>query len=179
MGNEQNSTVLRSALMAVCLLLLVLIETTSAEKPAETDPNVSGNTPEESVSTHGEDLWKQLGLVHAEIHGSQIWYDPSFEDKLSQFEDFHGQFLQSTESIDRPDPPALDPNQVLTRLGQILGADESVLEKMKPILGGMLNLPIPMGFGWNSRQVTVVFLDQKRVKSFLREGGQLPGDSIC
>jgi hypothetical protein len=175
MWNEQNSTVLRSALMGVCLLLLLLIETTSAEKSAETDPNLRANTSEESVSTHGEDLWKQLGLVHTEIHGSQIWYDPSFEDKLSEFEDFYGQFLQSTESVDRPDPPALDPNQVLTRLGQILGTDESLLEKMKPILGGMLNLPIPMGFGWNSQQATLVFPDQKKVKSFLREGGRLPG----
>jgi hypothetical protein len=173
MWNEQNSTVLRSVLMGVCLLLL--IETTSAEKSAETDPSLRANTPEESVSTHGEDLWKQLGLVHTEIHGSQIWYDPSFEDKLSEFEDFYGQFLQSTESIDRPDPPALDPNQVLTRLGQILGTDESKLEQVRPMLVGMLK----KGFGWDSQQATLVLLDQKRVKSFLREDGQLPGDSIC
>ena len=174
MWNEQNSTVLRSALMGVCLLL-VLIETTSAEKLAETDPNPRANTPEESVSTHGEDLWKQLGLVHTEIHGSQIWYGPSFEDKLSEFEDIYGQFLQSTESIDRPDPPALDPNRVLLRIGQILGTDESILEDVRPMLVGMPK----KSFGWNTRQVTVVFPDQKRVKSFLREAGQLPGDSIC
>jgi hypothetical protein len=172
MGNEQNSTVRRSALMGVCLLLLLLIETTSAEKSAETNPNLRANTSEESVSSHGEDLWEQLGLVHTEIHGSQIWYDPSFEDKLSEFKDIYGQFLQS---IDKPDPPTLDPNQVLIRIGQIFGTDESKLGQVRPMLVGMLK----KGFGWDSQQATLVLLDQKKVKSFLREGGQLPGDSIC
>ena len=51
MWNEQN----RISPNGVCLLLL--IETTSAEKSAETDPNLRGNTSEESVSTHGEDLY--------------------------------------------------------------------------------------------------------------------------
>jgi hypothetical protein len=167
MRNEQNSAVVRWAVMYVCLFFL-LIGITSAQESTETDPNLIGNTSEESVSTHGKDLCKQFGLVHTEIHGSQMWYDPSFEGKLSEFKDIYCKFLQF---IDKPEPPTLDPNQVLLRIGQILGTDESILEDLRPVLVGMLK----KGFGWDFHQATLFLLDQNKVQSFLREGGRLPG----
>jgi len=92
--------------------------------------------------------------------------------QLPKFKDVYGRYLQSANS---PSHPVLDQNHALARIGEILGTDESILENMRFLFDGPLSSP--KSLVWDPQQATLVFADQQRIKSFLREGGQLPGYS--